>query len=64
MSSCPFGAITLVERDGREVATIEAAGCKGCGACAPVCPEDAIDLLGYTDSQVRAMIDGLVGAAT
>ena len=39
--------------DGREVATIDAAGCKGCGACAPVCPEDAIDLQGYTDAQVR-----------
>jgi hypothetical protein len=26
----------------------------------PVCSEDAIDLLGYTDVQMRAMIDGLV----
>ena len=25
----------------------------------PVCPEDAIDLLGYTDAQMRAAIDGL-----
>jgi heterodisulfide reductase subunit A len=42
------------------VATIDAAGCKGCGGCAPVCPQDAIDLKGYTDAQVRAMIDGLL----
>ena len=53
------------EHDGGEIATIDAAGCKGCGACAPVCSEDAIDLQGYTDAQVRAMIDGLLaGAAT
>jgi heterodisulfide reductase subunit A-like polyferredoxin len=26
----------------------------------PVCPEEAIDLQGYTDAQVRAMIDGLL----
>ena len=35
-------------------------GCKGCGGCVPVCPEDAIDLLGYTDAQVRAQIDSLL----
>ena len=26
----------------------------------PVCAEDAIDLQGYTDAQIRAMIDGLL----
>ncbi len=25
-----------------------------------MCPENAIDLLGYTDAQITAMIDGLV----
>ncbi len=47
---------------GREVAVIDEAGCKGCGGCVPICPQDAIDLRGYTDGQVRAMIDGLLGA--
>ena len=28
--------------------------------CAPVCAEDAIDLQGYTDAQIHAMIDGLL----
>ena len=60
VEACPFGAISQVSVDGRTVAVIDAAGCKGCGACAPVCAEDAIDLLGYTDAQMRAMIDGLV----
>ena len=60
VEACPFGAISQIAVDGRTVAVIDAAGCKGCGACAPVCAEDAIDLLGYTDAQMRAMIDGLV----
>ncbi len=65
VETCPFGAISLVTRDGGEIAAIDAAGCKGCGACAPICPESAIDLEGYTDAQVRAMIDNLlVGAAS
>jgi heterodisulfide reductase subunit A len=52
-----------VARDGGEIAAIDAAGCKGCGACAPVCPENAIDLEGYTNAQVRAMIDSLLVGA-
>ena len=46
--------------NGREVATISEAGCKGCGGCVPMCPENAIDLLGYTDAQITATIEGLV----
>jgi heterodisulfide reductase subunit A2 len=60
VEACPFGAVSLVARNGGQVATIEAAGCKGCGGCVPLCPEDAIDLRGYTDAQLRAMIDGLL----
>jgi len=68
VAACPFGAISLVASNGSEdtgAAVIDAAACKGCGGCVPVCHEDAIDLKGYTDAQVRAMIDGLlVGAGT
>jgi heterodisulfide reductase subunit A len=72
VDACPFGAITLVAADGAaaesgtaavaaaRTAIIDVAGCKGCGGCAPVCTADAIDLRGYTDAQVRAMIDGLL----
>ena len=42
------------------IAVISPTGCKGCGGCVPLCPENAIDLLGYTDGQVSAMIDSLV----
>jgi len=49
---------------GALTAVIDVTGCKGCGGCAPICTVDAIDLRGYTDAQVRAMIDGLlVGVA-
>jgi heterodisulfide reductase subunit A len=54
-------AVSMTALDGREVAVISETGCKGCGGCVPVCPDDAIDLLGYTDAQVRAQIDGLLG---
>jgi len=56
---CPYGAPGEAEREGRKVAIIDKAACKGCGACVPVCPKDAIDLLGYTDVQIRAMIEAL-----
>ena len=44
---------------GAVVGVVDATGCKGCGACAPVCPTGAIDLAGYTDAQVTAIIDAL-----
>ena len=59
LASCPYDAITAVDADGRTVAEISAAVCKGCGGCVPICPENAIDLLGYTDAQMRASIDSL-----
>jgi heterodisulfide reductase subunit A len=59
LPSCPYDAITTVKSDGRDVVDISAAVCKGCGGCIPVCAENAIDLLGYTDAQMRASIDSL-----
>ena len=43
-----------------QIAAISKTACKGCGGCVPVCPSDAIDLQGYTDAQIRAMIDGML----
>jgi heterodisulfide reductase subunit A len=60
LSSCPYDAIATYVCDEGHKATIAAATCKGCGGCVPYCPEGAIDLLGYTDAQMRAAIDGLV----
>ena len=61
LEACPYEAPRQVEQDGRAVAFIDKTACKGCGGCVPVCPKDAIDLEGYTDAQIRAMIDGLLG---
>ncbi|HJW74197.1 MAG TPA: 4Fe-4S dicluster domain-containing protein, partial [Thermoleophilia bacterium] len=62
-TTCPYGAIARERLDGKEIATISRTACKGCGGCVPVCPSDAIDLQGYTDAQMRAMIDGMLGVA-
>ena len=58
--TCPYDAITREPLDGKEVAAISKTACKGCGGCVPVCPSDAIDLQGYTDAQIRSMIDGML----
>ncbi len=60
LPACPYDAIETMVCDQGNVALVSAAVCKGCGGCVPVCPEDAIDLFGYTDTQMRSMIDGLV----
>lgn len=61
--ACPYDAVEKVLVDGREVAHIIQSLCKGGGACIPVCPKDAIDIEGYTDVQVKAMIDALIQEA-
>lgn len=60
VKTCPYSAIEKDLYQGKEVAKISEAVCKGCGGCVPVCPKAAIDLKGYTDSQIRSMIDGFL----
>ncbi len=61
LEACPYEAPRrTAAEDGKEVSFIDRAACKGCGGCVPVCPYDAIDLQGYTDAQIRAMIDGML----
>jgi heterodisulfide reductase subunit A len=60
LEACPYEAPREVQEAGKAVAYIDKTACKGCGGCVPVCPKDAIDLEGYTDSQIRAMIDGML----
>jgi heterodisulfide reductase subunit A len=57
-------AITLESEfiDGHEVqrAVVTPANCVGCGACVSACPNQAIDIQGWTLDQYDAMIDALV----
>ncbi len=43
-------------------AYIEAAMCQGCGSCVAECPAQAIQLMHYTDAQMRAKVDALLNA--
>lgn len=50
---CPFGAIRKVEIDESTTEMqVIGASCKGCGACASVCPERAISMRNFTDEQL------------
>jgi heterodisulfide reductase subunit A len=57
---CPFDAIKMEKRNGKQVASIVSSSCKGCGMCNPVCPNDAIDLIGYTNEEIEGMIESII----
>jgi heterodisulfide reductase subunit A len=58
------GALGLVEMeiDGQKIqrAQVTPAFCTGCGACVAVCPENAIDVNGWTLKQYEGMVDAIV----
>ena len=58
------GALKLVEMDvaGKKAkrAQVTPALCLGCGACVAVCPENAIEVAGWTLKQYEAMVDRIV----
>jgi len=58
---CPYGAIAMVEFNGKQVAQVNEVLCKGCGACAAACPAGAARQSGFTDDQVLSEIEGILG---
>ncbi|MGA2489427.1 MAG: CoB--CoM heterodisulfide reductase iron-sulfur subunit A family protein [Anaerolineales bacterium] len=60
---CPYSAISMVDWNGRQVATVNEALCKGCGACAAACPAGAAVQYGFTNEQVMAEIEGILTLA-
>ena len=57
VSVCPFKAIEMDET--LRVAVVNEGLCKGCGACTASCRPAAIDLKGFRDEQVLAMLNAL-----
>jgi heterodisulfide reductase subunit A len=66
---CPYQAVEKREirtRDGRllrMVARVNPAMCEGCGACAGACRSSAMDVQGYSDSQIFAQLTALMAGA-
>lgn len=58
-AACPYGAIDRVLYGDKEVAQVSPVLCKGEGGCVSACPKQAVSVLGYTHSQITAMIDAL-----
>lgn len=57
---CPYKAIGLNGK-GENVAEVNEVLCKGCGACAAGCPAGAITVRHFTDLQILAQIEGILG---
>jgi heterodisulfide reductase subunit A len=57
---CPYGALALVEKDGRKVMEVTEAKCKGCGTCGGFCPGGAIHMQHFTTPQIVAQIDAFL----
>jgi heterodisulfide reductase subunit A len=57
LKACPYGAIEKLQQGDKEVAMVLESSCKGEGGCVPVCEQNAIDIEGYREDQILAMID-------
>jgi len=57
---CPYSALALVEKDGRQVMQVTEAKCKGCGTCGGFCPGGAIKMQHFTSQQIVAQIDAFL----
>ena len=63
--TCPYKAIEKVEikdRSGKLIkytARVNPGLCMGCGTCVAVCPSKSVDLAGFTEQQIYAMVESL-----
>lgn len=56
IDACKYKAIYLYD----ERVSVDPMACNGCGMCVSNCPEGAVDIMGQTDSQIFAMISGML----
>jgi heterodisulfide reductase subunit A len=57
---CPYQALSLVEKEGRQVMEVTEAKCKGCGTCGGFCPGGAIWMQHFATPQIVAQIDAFL----
>ncbi len=57
-SMCPYGAVEMVDLNGRLVSYVNEVLCKGCGTCVAACPAEAATQHGFTNVQIMAEING------
>jgi heterodisulfide reductase subunit A len=60
ISLCPYSALALVEKNGRQVMQVTEAKCKGCGTCGGFCPGGAIWMNHFATPQIVAQIDAFL----
>jgi heterodisulfide reductase subunit A len=60
VAACPYGAINMVVKDGKEIAEVTPAKCHSCGTCAAACPSSAIVMLHATDDQILSMVEAFL----
>ena len=58
-SLCPYGAITFVAEE--NISRVNEALCKGCGTCVASCPSSASIARHFSDKQIFAEIEGILG---
>ena len=59
--NCQYEAIEIVAReDGINVARVNSVLCKGCGACAVICPNGAMTARHFSLDQISAMVESLM----
>lgn len=59
---CPYSALSYDAQQG--VMTVNQILCKGCGVCPSACPSGAITMRHFTNRQIDAQLDALLGAGS
>jgi len=60
-SVCAYHAINIEKVGDKQLAKVTEGLCRGCGLCASACPTDSIKMPHYTDGQVVAQIQAVLG---